>query len=223
VKFLPFAIALLLLFTVLPASSQSMFEIRDKDVMQALLGPCSHFFMPLLGFYPVRSFLLAPYYIIEDWLSSSWPIGALIMLIFTSDISTINAAVEDLKDSLIYRALGRLYNLLPDRLRTASTMVMLVIFSSLSALLTPLMLCAGLIVDLVPESAISLLNLPFLLISLIWFIPALIISIPFIRPIYLRAGNSLLSLPYAHIPGLRVLYANFIEQMTGIPMIRALY
>jgi len=219
VKFLPFAIALLLIFTMIPVESQSIFEIRDRDVLQTMLGPCSHFFMPLLGFYPLRSFLLAPYYIIEDWLSSSWPVGALILLIFTSDISTINAAVEDIKESLTYRAMKRLYDRLPDRFH--STIIMIVL--SLSSLLTPLTLCAGLIADLIPESAVSLLKLPFLLISPIWFIPALIVSTPFIRPIYLRACDSLLSLPYEHIPGLRVLYANFIEQATGIPMISALY
>jgi hypothetical protein len=225
VKFLPLVIALLLLFTLLPVESQSIFEIRDKDVMQTLLGPFSHFFMPLLGFYPLRSFLLAPYYIIEDWISSSWPIGALIMLIFTSDISTINAAVEDLKESFGYRALRHLYNLLPARLHSAITMVMLAIFSSLSALLTPLVFCAGLIADLVPESAISLLNLIFLIaFSFWWFVPAvLIIFIPFIRPLYLRVASFLLSLPYEHIPGLRALYTSFMEQMTGIPVIRALY
>ncbi|MDY6985505.1 MAG: hypothetical protein SVE93_03765 [Candidatus Thermoplasmatota archaeon] len=219
-RFVPLAVALLLLFTVFPVESQSVFDVRDKDVMQTLLGPFSHFFMPLLGFYSMRSFLLAPYYIVEDWISSAWPIGALILLILNSDLSTISSAMEDIRDSLIYRAMRRAYYLVvPARFEPALVTVLIALFSLLSSLIGTLMLCAGAMPGIITEGLQYLVAL----FSIPWFPCAVLFSLPGIRSIYLWLGNFIFSFVCDLIPGLRVLYVDFIEQATGIPMINVLY
>jgi len=218
VKFLPLVLALALLFTAVPAEGQGMFDIGDRDTLQTLLGPFAHFFMPLLGFYPLRSFFFAPIHIIKDWLETSWPLGAAVMIIMGSNMSTISSALEDIRNSRPYAILMSLYHLIPQRLEEPLVTLLTGLFSAVSGIAGALMLILGIL----PDSAIKAFGLLPVFSPLgLWPLIALVPLIT--RPIYLRSVNSLTSFACNRIPGLRVLYNDFISRETGIPMISVMY
>jgi hypothetical protein len=217
VKFLPLVLALALLFTAVPAEGQGMFDIGDRDTLQTLLGPFAHFFMPLLGFYPLRSFFFAPIHIIKDWLETSWPLGAAVMIIMGSNMSTISSALEDIRNSRPYAILMSLYHLIPQRLEEPLVTLLTGLFSAVSGIAGALMLILGVL----PERAIEIAGLLPALLLLFWPLIALVPLIT--RPIYLRSVNGLTSFACNRIPGLRVLYNDFISRETGIPMISVMY
>jgi hypothetical protein len=217
VKFLPIALALALLFTAIPVEGQGMFDIRDRDTLQTLLGPFAHFFMPLLGFYPLRSFFLAPIHIIKDWFETSWPLGAAVMIILGSDMSTISSAVEDIRNSRPYAILMSLYHLLPQRLEAPLVTILTGLFSLLSGITGAVMLILGIL----PERAIRVAGLLPVIPCLGWPLCAFFSWMA--RPFYLRAADGITSFACNRIPGLRVLYKDFISRETGIPVISVMY
>jgi hypothetical protein len=217
VKFLPIVLALALLFTAIPVEGQGMFDIRDRDTLQTLLGPFAHFFMPLLGFYPLRSFFLAPIHIIKDLLETSWPLGAAVMIILGSDMSTISSAVEDIKNSKAYAILRSTYNLIPQRLEEPLITALIGLFSAVSGVAGALML----VLDILPDNVVKAAGLLPLLPLCFWPFLAFVLLIA--RPLYLGSVNGLTSLACNLIPGLRVLYKDFISRETGIPMISVTY
>jgi len=202
----------------IPAEGQGILDIRDRDTLQTILGPFAHFFMPLLGFYPLRSFFLAPIHIIKDWLETSWPLGAAVMIIMGSDMSTISSALEDIRNNGAYVILRSLYNLIPQRLEEPLVTVLTGLFSAVSGVAGALMLVLGIL----PDSAIKAFGLlPLFSPLALWPFFALVPLIA--RPLYLGSVNGLTSFACNRIPGLRVLYKEFISRETGIPMISVMY
>jgi hypothetical protein len=220
VKSIAFALALLLLLAVLPAEGQGVFEIRDRDVLQTLLGPFSHFCMPLLGFYPLRSFFLAPYYMIEDMIASAWPIGALILLVLSADVDTINRALADIRESSVYRALVTIYHLVPENFQPALLTMLFSALTLISGMAGGLVMC----IEALPDSCMKAANLITLSALIVpWSIPAALVALPFVRPIYLKLSETAFSFVCSLIPGLGEIYADFVERQTGIPEIYVIY
>jgi len=220
VRSIAFALAFFLLLTALPAEGQNVFEIRDKEVLQTILGPCSHFCMPLLGFYPLRSFFLAPYYMIEDIITSSWPIGAIILLVLSSDVDTINRALADIRGSPIYRALIGIYHLVPENFQPTLLTMMVSAITLLTGMAGGFVMCTEALPDAFWK-AVNLIPLAALIIP--WAPWAVLIALPFVRPLYLRASESAFSFMCNRIPGLREVYTDFVDQKTGIPEIYVMY
>ncbi len=214
-----FALAFFLLLAALPAEGQNVFEIRDKEVLQTVLGPCSHFYMPLLGFYPLRSFFLAPYYMVEDIIASSWPIGAIILLVLSADVDTINRALDDIRGNPVYRALISIYNLVPENFQPTLLTMMMSAITLLTGMAGGFVMCT----EALPSAFWEVANIPLAVLTIPWMFLAALIALPFVRPLYLRISESAFSFMCNRIPGLREVYTDFVDQKTGVPEIYVMY
>lgn len=207
-------------------AGQSIFEIEDEATLSAILGPLSHFFMPLLGYSSLRSFVFAPFHVLEDWFSSVWPVLAFFLIFFASSPETIAEAFDDLSN--IFRLFRFLVNLIPSTLLST----LMIVFSGLLIIGSGMLSFFMVILGAVPERVFTLvfwiLGVPF---EFLWFIPALLIlrsaakstESQKIAGLYFRFGNFIVRFFYNLIPGIKVLFNAFIEEQTGVPVVKVTY
>ena len=218
----PLVILLGILILMTPfAGAKGVFDINDGETMSMVLGPFAHFFMPLLGFFSLRSLIFAPLHMIEDWISTMWPIGALYLLFLSSDVETITDAMNDVANSTIYRVFEKV-----SRSRIAVPAIsiaagLMACFSGFFTLFTVLL-------DFLPYELLKGLGAVIMLpvgvpMGLLWPIPALLLWFTPLSNIFLGFGNHFANFLCGFIPGVRIIFRDFLEKNTGVPVISLFY